>query len=130
PNAFTPVSLTGSITSGAIPLSLWHLRCTSWARGLPQRGRHRDFVTRAGTRDGRRQTWPRKIADPRRWIEPNSARLRAKAEKQRTRKAQRTSGRVRRHGTPAARAASRVTSAVESRWAAATPKIQRRAIPR
>ena len=91
--------------------AVWHFGCTGWARESARTLQQRDSVTEPGTR---RQTWPRKIVDLRRWIAPSSARLQAKAEKQRIRKAPRTSGRVRRHGTPAAKAASRVTSGVEN----------------
>src|SRR5204862_1839977 len=54
PFRFTAVSLTSSITSGLKRRQWWHFGCTGWARGLPQRGRHREFVTRDKPPDGRR----------------------------------------------------------------------------
>ena len=107
------------MTSGTDQLVWWHPGCTGWARrSAAERGRHRGIETRA-PRTGGRQTWPRKIADSRQWIGPNNARLRARVEKRRTRRAPRTSGRAKKHVMPDARAESRAISGDASRWAAA-----------
>src|SRR6476619_1094836 len=70
-------------------------------------GRPVDLVgePRHRTREGG-TSWPRKIADSLQWIEANSARLPARAARQRIRRGPHTSGRVRRRATPAARAGS------------------------
>lgn len=72
-------------------------------------------VSRAGDARGGTK-WPKKIADSRRWTVPSSARSQARAEKPLTRRARRTSGRVKKRGMPDERAELRVTAGVASRW--------------
>jgi hypothetical protein len=74
----------------------------------------------------RRGSWLQRIADSRRWIETNSARSPARAARRRTREGRPTSGRVRRHETPDARAA---WQAIESSLRPPSRNRVRRKIP-
>src|SRR4051812_42074221 len=82
----------------------------------------RECTTRDRVSTGRRIRWQKRTVDLLRWIDPNSAKSRAKAAKRRIRKARLTSGPARKLAKPDEKAGWRVTGASRSSRAKAPAK--------